>query len=118
MKVASDTYYFKEEINMIDISAYPPGFSVLVDQTKSRVSRQKLEKHIKDHNSGEGHRSREMYSETKRNSLENSEMLSRSNAETANMYASYSTLFSTYEKKARMNAHLNHAIKHTLQLKL
>jgi hypothetical protein len=102
---------------MIDITTSPPGFSVLIDQTQNRASRQKLEKHIKDHTSGEGHRSRDMYSVTKRNSIENSEMLSRSNAEAGNMYASYSTLFSTYEKRARMNAHMNHVIKHTLQIK-
>lgn len=81
---------------------------------KGNAFRLKLEKHIRDHNSGEGHRSREMYKEVDRSQKENSEILKGKDASI--LYAGYSTLFTSYDKKARMNTHLNKALKETQKI--
>ncbi len=99
-------------INHISARSYSP--SLASAQPKENISRQKLEKHLRDHKSGEGHRSKEMYAEVRKNLRENSEMLKDSNV--SSLYASYTTLFSSYDKKARMSTHLNYVIKQTKKI--
>jgi hypothetical protein len=99
------------------ISRISPSSSVIRPdtlQSRGTVFRHKLEKHIRDHKSGEGHLSREMYGEVKKSKRENSELLK--GTEASALYASYSTLFLRYEKAARMNTHLNEALRQTQKI--
>ena len=84
------------------------------DGAKGNAFRLKLEKHIRDHKSGEGHSSREMYKEVDKSQKENNEILKGTQASI--LYSGYSTLFTSYDKKARMNTHLNSALKETQKI--
>jgi hypothetical protein len=82
--------------------------------SSGNLTRQKLEKHIKDHSSGEGHLSREMYGKIRKHLNQNSEILKGTDASI--MYAAYTTLYSTYEKKARMATSLNYSLQQTRKI--
>lgn len=86
-------------------------FSSLLENSRGTAFRNKLERHINDHVSGKGHNSKQMYQEVKKDSKENSELLKEASPDSSNLYAAYSTLYTSYSSKARMSTQLNYAFK-------
>ncbi|HMO17016.1 MAG TPA: hypothetical protein PKA63_00150 [Oligoflexia bacterium] len=100
------------------ISGQPVPISVKAPISKEEATlsisnistRQRLEKHLNDHKSGQGHLSREMYGQVARMRKDNFDTLAGMNPDAAAMNSAYQTLHDTYDKKARNAAYMKTAL--------